>query len=113
MESPLDEGVFSRGLMDAAMCRSHQLTPSRPGFNNDFPDTAAMRRMVADPYGYAVEHNDGLRSGIIALGGLVGDFCFAARIDGRAEPLHSRLRPPFPPPLRGVVQWMRKAFFNN
>ena len=93
----LEQGVWSRKLMEAAICRSHELKPSRPGFNNDFPTPASMRHMVSDPYGYAVEHSDGLKSGLIALGGLVGDFCFAARIDGRREPLSTQMYLPMPP----------------
>ena len=56
-----------------------------------------MRHMVSDPYGYAVEHTDGLKSGLIALGGLVGNSCFAARIDGRREPLSTQMYLPMPP----------------
>jgi hypothetical protein len=83
--------------MEAAMCRSHQLKPSRDGFNNDFPSLDAMKRMSKDPYAYVVEHTDGVRSAIVALGGVVGDFCFAARIDGRMEPLSTQMYLPMPP----------------
>ncbi len=93
----LADGVFSRSLLEAAMCRSHQLTPSREGFNHDFPSLESMRRMVKDPYGYSVDHLDGLRSAIIGLPGLVGDFCFAARIDGRKDPLSTQMYLPMPP----------------
>ena len=34
---PCREGVWPRELMDAALCRSHTLTPARPGFNDIFP----------------------------------------------------------------------------
>ncbi len=93
----LGEGAWSRELMEAAMCRSHELKPSREGFNNDFPSLDAMKRMSKNPYAYVVEHTDGLRSAIVALGGVVGDFCFAARIDGRKEPLSTQMYLPMPP----------------
>ena len=32
----LEQGVWSRKVMEAAMCRSRELKPSRPGFNNVF-----------------------------------------------------------------------------
>ena len=34
----LREGLWSRRLMEAALCRSHTLTPAREGFNNILPD---------------------------------------------------------------------------
>ena len=34
----LREGVWPRPLMDAALCRSHTLTPARPGFNDILPN---------------------------------------------------------------------------
>ena len=34
----LREGRWSRRLMEAALCRSHTLTPARPGFNDILPD---------------------------------------------------------------------------
>ena len=108
----LQEGVFSRPLMEAALCRSHQLKPTREGFNNDFPTLDAMRRAVNDPYGYAVDHNDGLRSAIIALGGLVGDFCFAARIDGRNQPLSTQMYLPMPPAYTSLANFFSPQVNN-
>ena len=108
----LREGVFSRPLMEAAMCRSHQIKPSREGFNNDFPTLDAMRRMVKNPYGYAVEHQDGMRSAIIALGGLVGDFCFAARIDGRKQPLSTQMYLPMPPAYTSLANFFSPQVNN-
>jgi hypothetical protein len=56
-----------------------------------------MRRTSKHPYAYVVEHMDGVRSAIVALGGVLGDFCFAARIDGRRETLSTHIYLPMPP----------------
>jgi hypothetical protein len=93
----LDEGIWSRELMDAALCRSHTLAPSRKGFNNDFPTAESLRRLVRQPYAYVYEHNDGLKSSIVMLNGLVQDFNFAARIEGRKEPFSTQMYLPMPP----------------
>jgi hypothetical protein len=93
----LAEGVWSRELMDAALCRSHTLTPSRPGFNHDFPTLDSMKRLVKDPVAYHYEHADGLRSTMLLMSGLVQDFNFACRIDGRREPFSTQMYLPMPP----------------
>jgi hypothetical protein len=93
----LDEGIWSRELMEAALCRSHTLKPSREGFNNDFPTPASMRAIVKNPYAYVYEHNDGLKSSIVMMNGLIQDFNFAARIDGRKDPFSTQMYLPMPP----------------
>src|SRR5437763_863953 len=67
----LREGVWPRPLMDAALCRSHTLTPARPGFNHVFPGDPDMRRLVKDPVAYRYQHADGLKSTMLLLNGLV------------------------------------------
>jgi hypothetical protein len=90
-------GVWSRQLFEAALSRSHQLKPSRPGFNHIFPTLDEMRELVADPVAYHYEHLDGLRSTMILFNGLVRDFNFAARLKGRAAPLSTQMFLPMPP----------------
>ena len=75
------DGVWPRDLMDAALCRSHTLTPARPGFNDIFPTLEQMRKLVKDPVAYRYEHLDGLKSTMLLMSGLVKDFNFAARLD--------------------------------
>ena len=75
------EGVWPRDLMDAALCRSHTLTPARAGFNHVFPTLEEMQRLVKDPVAYRYEHVDGLQSTMLLMSGLVKDFNFAARLD--------------------------------
>lgn len=93
----LEQGAWSRDLMISALCRSHTLTPSREGFNNDFPSIDAMKRLVKDPYAYVYEHNDGVKSAIVMMNGLIQDFNFAARIDGRKDPFSTQMYLPMPP----------------
>lgn len=93
----MQEGVWSRDLMDAALCRSHTLTPSRSGFNNDFPTNDSLRKLVRDPVAYVYQHNDGLQCAMLLLRGLVEDFNFACRIDGRPLPFSTQMYLPMPP----------------
>jgi hypothetical protein len=89
--------VWSRELFEAALSRSHTLTPSRPGFNNIFPTLDEMKQMVKEPVAYVYEHVDGLRCSMILLNGLVQDFNFAAGLEGRAEPFSTQMYLPMPP----------------
>ena len=91
------EGVWPRDLVEAALCRSHTLKPSREGFNNPFPTLDDMKRMVKDPVAYRYEHADGLKCTMLLMGGLVEDFNFAARIKGRSEIFSTQMYLPMPP----------------
>ena len=101
------EGVWSRDLFEAALCRSHNLTPSRPGFNNNFPTLHEMKELVEDPIAYHYEHHDGLRCTMILMNGLVLDFNFAARLRGRAEPFSTQMYLAMPPSRTTLA-----SFFN-
>ncbi len=90
------EGVWSKKLMDAALCRSHTLTPARPGFNDIFPTLDQMRALVKDPVAYHYEHRDGVRCTMMLMNGLVRDFNFAAQLAGRSEPLSVQMYLPMP-----------------
>jgi hypothetical protein len=90
------ENVWPHELMEAALCRSHTLTPARPGFNHVFPAPDDMRRLVQDPVAYRYEHEDGLRCTMLLMSGLVKDFNFAARLEGRAEPFSTQMYLPMP-----------------
>jgi hypothetical protein len=90
------EGVWPRKLVDAALCRSHTLTPARPGFNDIFPSFDDMRRLVKNPVAYRYEHNDGLRCTLLLMNGLVRDFNFAAQLEGRSEPFSTQMYLPMP-----------------
>ena len=90
------ENIWPHDLMEAALCRSHTLTPARPGFNDVFPTLDDMRRLVHDPVAYRYEHEDGLQCTMLLMSGLVKDFNFAARLEGRAEPFSTQMYLPMP-----------------
>jgi hypothetical protein len=92
----LREGVWPKALMDAALCRSHTLTPARPGFNDIFPTVDDMRRLVRDPVAYRYEHADGLKCTMLLMGGLLRDFNFAAFVNGAREPWSTQMYLPMP-----------------
>jgi hypothetical protein len=92
----LADGVWSRELMESALCRSHTLTPAREGFNDILPTVDDMKRLVKNPVAYNYEHADGLRATMLLMGGLVRDFNFACRIDGRKEPFSTQMYLPMP-----------------
>ena len=60
--------------MEAALSRSHTLTPSREGFNDILPTVEDMQRLVKNPVAYGYEHADGLKCTMLLMGGLVRDF---------------------------------------
>jgi hypothetical protein len=92
----LREGLWSRRLMDAGLCRSHTLTPATAGFNDVFPTDDDLRRLVTDPLAYQYEHADGLKCTVLMMNGLVKDFNFAADVEGRREPFSTEMYLPMP-----------------
>jgi hypothetical protein len=90
------EGVWPRALVDAALCRSHTLTPAREGFSNVFPTIEDMERIVKDPVAYRYEHNDGLKSTMLLMSGLVRDFNFSAQLEGESRPWSTQMYLPMP-----------------
>ncbi|MCC9077653.1 hypothetical protein FKZ61_016250 [Litorilinea aerophila] len=89
--------VWSRELFEAALCRSHTLTPARAGFNHIFPTLDEMRELVQDPIAYHYQHNDGLKCTMILMNGLVKDFNFAAHVAGYDRPFSCQMYLPMPP----------------
>jgi hypothetical protein len=92
----MQSGVWSKRLFDAALCRSHTLKPTRPGFNDIFPSVEDMRRLVKDPVAYHYRHADGPHATRILMSGLVRDFNFAVTIEGRAKPFSTQMYLPMP-----------------
>jgi len=90
------DAVWPRDLVEAALSRSHTLTPARPGFNDIFPSIDDMRRLVKDPVAYRYEHEDGLKCTMLLMNGLVKDFNFAASLEGRSEPFSTQMYLPMP-----------------
>jgi hypothetical protein len=90
------EGVWSRELFEAALARSHTLTPARPGFNDVFPTGDELKALVKEPIAYQYEHADGLISTMLLMNGLVQDFNFSARL-GDGELFSTQVYLPMPP----------------
>lgn len=90
------EGVWPRDLMEAALCRSHTLTPARDGFNDIYPSDEDLQRIVKNPVAYRYEHADGLKCTMLLMNGLVRDFNFAARLGGRSELFSTQMYLPMP-----------------
>ncbi|HEX4808113.1 MAG TPA: hypothetical protein VH325_04240 [Bryobacteraceae bacterium] len=92
----LENRVWPEDLMNAALCRSHTLTPARQGFNDIFPTHDEMRRLVKNPVAYTYEHEDGLRSTMLLMNGLVRDFNFAARLKTQPKLFSTQMYLPMP-----------------
>jgi hypothetical protein len=108
----LKEGVWSRDLMNAALCRSHTLKPSRPGFNNTFPTDDDMKRLVRNPVAYRYDHTDGTKSTMLLFGGLVEDFNFAASVAGQKKPFSTQMYLPMPPARTSLANFF-SPLVNN
>ncbi|MBM3265118.1 MAG: hypothetical protein FJY97_17090 [candidate division Zixibacteria bacterium] len=108
----LADGVWSRDLFEAGLCRSHTLKPARAGFNHIFPTIDEMRQLVKDPYAYVYEHTDGLRSAIIMMNGLIEDFNFAARLSGQQEPFSTQMYLPMPPARTSLANFFSPQVNN-
>ena len=56
-----------------------------------------IKAWVKEPVAYRIEYADGLKATMLLMNGLVEDFTFAARIEGRQEPLSTLFQlPPNP-----------------
>jgi hypothetical protein len=106
------EGVWSRELFEAALARSHTLTPSRPGFNDVYPTLDEMKKIVTDPIAYHYEHHDGLKSTMILMNGLVQDFNFAGFVEDGKRILSTQMYLPMPP-ARATLASFFTPLVNN
>jgi hypothetical protein len=92
-------GGWDGDLFAACLCRSQTLAQPAT-FSHRYPKVEQMREWVKDPVAYRVEYVDGLKATMLLMNGLVGDFSFAARIRGQAEPLSTLF---YLPPNPNVV----------
>ncbi|MSR60483.1 MAG: hypothetical protein EXS05_23055 [Planctomycetaceae bacterium] len=83
----LESGSWNAGgwdpkLLEACLCRSNQLNPSRSTYSNVFPSNADLRRLAPESYAYRFEYSDGFKASVIQFqgGGVVGDCSVAARL---------------------------------
>ena len=88
-----DQGGWDPTLFRACLCRSHQLVPTRQGFNHTLPTNRQIETLMRDPKNrntpvlYRYQHRDGLRMNMLLIEGVVNDFTFAARLTGHSKPL--------------------------
>jgi hypothetical protein len=107
------DNVWPRELMNAALCRSHTLTPARAGFNDIFPSLDDMKRLVRDPVAYRYEHADGLKCTMLLMSGLVRDFNFAAQLEGTSKPFSTQMYLPMPDAGRTTMANFFSPLSNN
>jgi len=108
----MTEGVWSRELVQAALCRSHTLTSPREGFNDLMPTLDQMKQIVKDPVAYSYEHNDGLRCTMLLMSGLVRDFNFAARLDNPSRIVSTQLYLPMPDGRTTLANFFSPLAYN-
>jgi hypothetical protein len=89
---------YSKDLLIAALSRSD--TPlgltETDGRTQDLVRTGELKRLVAKPAAYLIEHNDGLKTTLLMLNGAVKDFTFAAKVRGRGTMSTQFLLTPVP-----------------
>ncbi len=100
----MEAGSWANGGWDSKLfdaCLSRTQTLAQPAtFSHRYPTLAQMREWVKDPVAYRFEYADGVKATMLMMNGLVGDFTFAARIKGEAEPLSTLF---YLPPVPNVV----------
>jgi hypothetical protein len=100
----LEAGSWAKGgwdpkLFEACLSRSQTLAQTPTG-SHRYPTPAQIREWVKSPVAYRFEYADGLKATMLLMNGLVGDFTFAARLRGQAEPLSTLF---YLPPNPNVV----------
>lgn len=100
----MDAGSWAAGGWDPelfAACLSRSQTLAQPEtFSHRYPTRQQMQEWVKDPIAYRIEYADGTRATMLLMNGLVGDFTFAARLKGQAQPLSTLF---YLPPVPNVV----------
>jgi hypothetical protein len=82
-----EKGGLDPALLEACLCRSHQLMPAREGFNHVYPSTADLKRIAPRAVAYRYQYSDGLKATMILADPLVGDIMFAAKSKFESAPL--------------------------
>lgn len=108
-----DAGGWSGGgwdprLFEACLSRSQTLAQAN-SFSHRYPTPAQIREWVKEPIAYRFEYIDGTKATMLLMNGLVGDFTFAARLKGQAEPLSTLFYLPPNPNVTYSAYLMSKA----
>jgi hypothetical protein len=104
-----DAGGWDPALFEACLCRTQTLAQARSGFGHRHPTPAEVRSLVKAPVAYRFQYRDGLRGSMLLLNGLVRDFTFAARLNGRDELLSSLFYLPPQPNVQYSAVLMSKV----
>ncbi len=109
----MDSGSWANGgwdprLFEACLSRSHTLAQPDT-FSHRYPTTAQIREWVKDPIAYRFEYADGVKATMLMMNGLIGDFTFAAKLKGQAEPLSTLFHLPPNPNVVYSAALMSKA----
>ena len=100
----MEAGSWANGGWDSKLfdaCLSRTQTLAQPAtFSHRYPTPAQIQEWVKEPVAYRFEYADGVKATMLLMNGLVGDFTFAARIKGLAEPLSTLF---YLPPVPNVV----------
>jgi hypothetical protein len=94
-----DKGGWSPRLFEACLCRSQTLAQPET-FSHRYPTVEQTRKWVKEPVVYRFQYNDGVKATMLLMNGLVGDFTFAAQLEGEEEPLSTLF---YLPPNPNVV----------
>ena len=109
----MDAGSWSAGGWDPQLfqaCLSRSQTLAQPStFSHRYPTAAQSREWVKDAVAYRFEYADGVKATMLMMNGLVGDFTFAARLKGEAEPLSTLFYLPPTPNVTYSASLMSKA----
>ena len=109
----MDAGNWAGGGWDPRLfeaCLSRTQTLAQPEtFSHRYPTPAQIREWVKEPVAYRYEYADGVKATMLMMNGLIGDFTFAARLKGEAEPLSMLFYLPPNPNVTYSASLMSKA----
>jgi hypothetical protein len=102
----LESEPDTRRLFLAALSRSFSARPLR-GYTIAAPSLEWARRQCREPIGYFYEHDDGFRTAMLLMNGLVTDFTYAGLRRDSADIISCQMYLPMPPAVTTLAD-----FFN-
>jgi hypothetical protein len=92
----LEAGTWEKGgcdleLVEACLCRSFMLRPTKQGYGHVLPGLKDLPKIVGDPALYRIEYVDGTRSTLLMMTGLASDFNVAVRTADQERPLSMQM----------------------
>lgn len=92
----LPGGGWDPELFQACLSRSHTLRQAE-SYSHRYPTDEQIAEWGSDARAFFFEYRDSTRATVVMLNGVVQDFTFAARLDGREQPLSTMFHlPPAP-----------------